>query len=192
VGDAGFSLVEVLGALMIIAVLSAVVSPLTRNMLTYARLSGDAHGLANAVAVAKMRASSSFSRARLFVVVSTRSYRIDVLSKTNTWVAEAPAQTLNSGSTFGFGAVTTPPPNTQGTIAQAPLCLDDAKAPITGTACIEFNSRGLPVDSTGTPTGVDAYYVTDGVTVYGINVGATGMMRLWRTPAHATPDWSLQ
>jgi type II secretory pathway pseudopilin PulG len=192
--DSGFSLVEALGVLMILAVLSAVVSPLSRNMLTYARLSGDAHALSNAVAVAKMRASSSFSRARLFVVLSSGSYRIEVWRKTGTpgWDTEGSSVSLSTGDVFGFGGVATPPPNTQGTIALAPECIDDVGDAISGTSCIVFNSRGLPIDSTGTPTGVDAYYLTDGATVYGINVGATGTMRLWRTPANATPDWTLQ
>jgi Tfp pilus assembly protein FimT len=177
--------------MFVIVTVSAMALPMTKNMLANARLSGDAHSLSNAVAMAKMRASSSAGQARLAMVTATGTYRVD-LKKTSGWVQEGESHTLSSGSSFSYGSVTTPPPNTQGTIGQAPACRDNAGAVITGTSCIVFNSRGLPIDSTQTPTAVDAFYVTDGTTVYGINLGATGTMRLWRTPAHATPNWSMQ
>ena len=45
-------------------------------------------------------------------------------------------------------------------------------AAIANTACIMFNSRGVPIDSTFAPTGDDALYVTDGMAVYGVTVAA--------------------
>jgi hypothetical protein len=39
----------------------------------------------------------------------------------------------------------------------------------------------LPVDATGGPTGVGAFYLTDNTSVYAVTVSATGMMRFWRT-----------
>ena len=99
---------------------------------------------------------------------------------------------LSNGVGFGFSSVGTPPPNTQVSIAQAGACKDDAGADISGSACIVFNSRGLPVDSTGGPTGVGAFYLTDNNSVYAVTVSATGMMRFWRTVTSATPSWALQ
>jgi hypothetical protein len=55
-----------------------------------------------------------------------------------------------------------------------------------------FNSRGIPVDSTGSPIGIDAVYMTDGTAVYGVTVSATGFVRLWRTNSTSTPSWSFQ
>ena len=94
---------------------------------------------------------------------------------------------------FSPGVVGTPPPNTQGVIGQAPLCTDDAGADIANTACIMFNSRGVPIGNgpSFSPTGVDAIYVTDGQAVYGITVAATGMLKLWRTLPQVTPSWAL-
>ena len=63
---------------------------------------------------------------------------------------------------------------------------------VANTACIIFNSRGLPVDATGSPFGNDAIYITDSTAVYGITVAATGFVRLWRTNYTSTPSWSLQ
>ena len=63
---------------------------------------------------------------------------------------------------------------------------------VANTACIVFNSRGIPVDSTGSPYGNDAIYVTDGSAVYGITIAATGFIRTWRTLYSAYPSWTLQ
>ncbi len=77
---------------------------------------------------------------------------------------------LSTGVTFGFGGVTLAPPNTQATIGQASQCMeDDGITAIANTACIMFNSRGVPIDSSFAPTG-DALYVTDGMVVYGVTV----------------------
>ena len=55
-----------------------------------------------------------------------------------------------------------------------------------------FNSRGVPIDSSGAPLGTNAFYLTDGSAVYAVTVAATGMLRSWRTLPVATPSWSLQ
>jgi hypothetical protein len=88
--------------------------------------------------------------------------------------------------------VTNAPPNSQSTIGQAPTCKDDAGADIGNTACVIFNSRGVPVDSLGAPTGVDALYVTDGRAIYGVTLSATGMTRSWRTFPATTATWVQQ
>ncbi len=68
----------------------------------------------------------------------------------------------------------------------APLCRDDAGAQIASTACVVFNSRGIPIDPvTGDPEGNTAFYVSDGVTVYGVTLSATPLIRLWWSPAHS-------
>ena len=92
---------------------------------------------------------------------------------------------------FSFAGVPSAPPNTQATIAQPGQCLNNAGAAIANTACIIFNSRGVPVDTTGAPTGAYAAYITDGSAVYGVTLSATGMMRTWRTPIGAA-NWTLQ
>ena len=82
---------------------------------------------------------------------------------------------------FGYSPVATPPLNTQSpSIGQAPLCKNNANPPVdvANTACLVFNSRGIPIDSTGSPYGNDAIYVTDGSAVYGITVAATGFIRM--------------
>jgi Tfp pilus assembly protein FimT len=192
--DTGFSLVELLATMLVLVTLSGLVMVVAGNMAGHYRLSGDARGVSNAVAVAKLRAASLFTQTRLYVTLSTGSYHVETWQKTGTpgWVTEGGTTTLSPGVTFGSSAVTVPPPNTQATLAQAPPCLDNAGAAIGDSACIVYNSRGLPVDASGAPTAIDAFYLTDGVAVYAATVSATGMMRVWRTAAHTTPTWVLQ
>jgi hypothetical protein len=192
--DEGFSLVELVATGAVFVTLCALVLVVVGNMAGHYRVSGDARGVSNSVAVAKLRAASLFTQTRLHAVLGAGTYWVETWQKSGTpgWVSEGATTSLSSGVTFGFGSVAVAPPNTQGTIAQAPPCRDAAGAVIAGTACLIFNSRGLPVDSDGTPSGIGAFYLTDGVTVYSSTVSATGMMRFWRTPSHTTPTWALQ
>jgi Tfp pilus assembly protein FimT len=181
--------VALLGVLTVIAV------PMSGNTLKYLKLSGDARELANIAAVAKMRAAAKFTQSRVYIDLLGRTFYVQTYDKTAAaWVTEGGATSLSSTVVFGYGPVTDPPPNTQTTIAQSPACLNTASPPtaIANTACIIFNSRGIPIDSTGSPTGLDALYVNDGIAVYGITVAATGFIRTWQTNYQATPSWSLQ
>jgi prepilin-type N-terminal cleavage/methylation domain-containing protein len=192
--DDGFTAIEMLTVAAIVALLGAFAAPMMGNMLGNYRLSGDARGLANSAAVVKMRASSDFTQTRLYVNLGAKTYHIEVWQKTGTpgWVTEGGSTVMSSQDSFSFGSVATAPPNSQATIGQATACLNNAGVVIGGTACVVFNSRGLPVDAAGAPSGAGAFYVTDGTAVFGITVAATGMIRTWRTPATSTPAWSLQ
>lgn len=192
----GFSLLEMMVVVALIGIVSAIAVPMMSNTLKSFRVSGDARGAANAMALAKMRAASVFSRTRLYVDLSTKSYLLQTWSKatpTCCWVTDnGAASYLAQGVSFGFGVVTTAPPNTQGAIGQPTACKNDAgTADIGNTACVLFNSRGSPIDTTGAPM-VYGLYVTDNTVVYGVTVLATGMVRTWRAQPVAVPTWAMQ
>jgi prepilin-type N-terminal cleavage/methylation domain-containing protein len=196
---AGYSLVEVLLVVTLIGVISAIAVPMTANAIAGFRLGGDARSAANAVALAKMRASSIYSKVRVYVDLGAGGYRLDTWDPTalpapGKWVADGGTTALSLRVSFGFGVVSAPPAFTQGIIGQAPKCkTDDGTADIANTACIIFNSRGVPVDPVvGSPTALDAIYLTDGTAVYGITISATGMIRTWRTLPVAIPTWIKQ
>ena len=194
----GFSLVELLMVVAIMGVLAAITVPMSGNAIRYIKVSGDARDLANATAVTKMRAAAKFTQARLYIDKVGKTYYVQTYDKsTSTWVTEGGSTTLANTVSFGYGPVATPPANTQTAIDQAPLCKSDPVPPnppvdVANTACIVFNSRGIPIDSTGSPFGDDAIYVTDGSVVYGITIAATGFIRTWRTNSASTPTWTLQ
>jgi hypothetical protein len=81
---------------------------------------------------------------------------------------------------FGFSGAAAPPPDTQAAIAQAPNCLNNANVAVAGTACIIFNSRGVPVDAGNAPTSAGALYLRANNTVFGVTVGAGGLVQLWQ------------
>ncbi len=84
--------------------------------------------------------------------------------------------------------MTAAPPGTQVVLAQAPQCLDDAGNAVGNTACVVFNSRGIPIDAAGIATASDALYITGGGGVYGTTLSATSRVQLWWTAA-GTAAW---
>lgn len=194
VNGRGFSAVEILIVTAISGVVAAIAIPMSTNAISYYRISGDARSVSNAIQLTKMRAAATFSHARLYVDLSGKTFRTDLWNKTTgTWVTEAGLVSLNPQNSFGYGVVGTAPPNAP-SLAQAPACLDTASPPnpIANTACVVFNSRGVPIDASNNPTTSDSLYITNGSNVYGAVVSATGMIRLWHTQALATPTWTTQ
>jgi hypothetical protein len=189
----GFTLVELLAYAAVILTLVAFILPFTRTTLNAMNLISDARNVSGATALAKMRAAAHFTQARVFVSLTGRSFHVERWQKTAPvgWVTEGIVQQLSSTVNFGFGTLTTPPPDTQAALGQASPCLDAAAAPIADTACIVFNSRGVPVDAANAPTSAGALYVNDGRTIYGVTTTAGGMIQLWQNNL-ASMTWTLR
>jgi len=176
-------LAETVAAAAVAITAAAAVVPATINTVHSFRINGNAHGLVNHLSVAKMRAAANFTRTRLYVDLSGNTYRVEALQKTTgNWVTEGGTERLSSGVTFGVGSLTAAPPNTQGTLAQASQCLDNQSNAVANTACVVFNSRGIPIDPTTptwTPTATDALYITGRGGVFGVTISATSRVQLW-------------
>ena len=182
----GFSLLELMIVMLIILVIAAMAIPGFQMIQKNLRISGDNRNLFSITSQAKMKAAAEFTHARARMSLTNGTFGIQKWDKpTNSWQVVNGIQYFSTGVGAGFGAITAPPLNTQAAIAQAYVCRNTSPlvSPATvdgsGDVCIEFNSRGIPVDNSNSPTGSDALYITDGNMVFGVTVNAAGMMQNW-------------
>ena len=191
----------------IIGVIAAMVIPITDSSIRGSRLRGDANVIRNLIGVAKMRASAQFTRARVFANLGNPqanppvpgSFVLQVWDKTananaGAWVNDGGINQLSTGVSFGFAGMNAPPPNTQVNIAQSPLCTDGLTAanPTANTACVTFNSRGLPIDAAGALYPRHALYITGDDAVWGTTITTTPLIRFWSSPHLANPVWTAR
>jgi prepilin-type N-terminal cleavage/methylation domain-containing protein len=194
----GFTLLELMVVLAVTGIIAGVALPYMNRTLGSMRLSGAARSVSNGIQDAKLRSAAKFTRARLFINKNGGTFHLEILDTSVTpshWTVDGGTTYLPSGVTFGFGAVGAPPLNTQPALNQAPACKDDLAVVIGNTACILFNSRGIPIIDDAAlaypPTDVDAVYITNGTDVYGVTVLATGFIGTWHTPSTANPTWVI-
>ena len=202
--QAGFSILELLVVITMSVIITAIAVPGYIRTAAYLRAAGDLRSLNGLTALAKMRAAADFTHARVFADLNGGTFQLEVWDKTGNggagcWFADldstkacltyangrpsGPVNTLAQGDTFGFGTLTAGPTPGQTAIAQAAPCLDNSNSSLGGTtACIVFNSRGIPIDKTGSPLATGAFYLTNGTAVNGVTVSATGSIQTWSSP----------
>ena len=213
----GFSTLEVLLVMVVSLIIAAFAIPGFNQVQRTLRISGDARDLNGAINQAKMQAAANFTEARVYVDLGANNintFHVDLWNKAGNggvgcWQVvgdfnnpcytpgRSPVQQLSPGVSFGFAGVGAPPPNTQpggiaqGTWGQSCNPVNGKKVgQQAGTACVQFNSRGIPIDpKANVPTGNDAVYVTDNTQVYGVTVGATGLSQVWATSANGQANW---
>jgi len=192
-GDSrGFSLIEVMVSMAVMMVLAAIAVPMVGAASSNVKLHDQADTISNYVGLAKMRATSRRSRARVYLDLNAGTYGLQVYNQTaGVWANDTAVTTLPNGISFSFGKLDEPPLNTQPDIGFAERCTDDAGDPVDNTSCIMFNSRGIPINSAGAPLGGNAFYLTDGTGVRAVTVTATPLIRNWWSSA-AHPGWVRQ
>ena len=192
--ESGYSLIEIMAAMAVLSILSAFAVPMVSSTTSGIKLRDQANAVADLIGLVKLRATSEFSRSRLYVDLAAESYVPQTWdADAGDWVNEQAAIKLPQGIDFGWGALDTAPPNTQDDDIPkfAAACIDKDKEEIEKTACIMFNSRGIPIDKDNSPLGGNAFYLTDGTGVRAVTVTATPLIRRWWSSA-AKPNWVRQ
>jgi len=188
----GYSLIEVMTAMAVLGVLGAMAVPMVSSASSGVKLRDHANAIADLIGLAKLRATAEFTRSRLYVDLAGESYVIQIWNEEDdVWVNEQAAVELPTGISFGWGILDEPPENTQAALKFAAECLDADEENIEKTACIMFNSRGIPIDKDNAPIGGNAFYLTDGTGVRGVTVTATPLVRRWWSSA-AKAGWVPQ
>ena len=172
-GSAGFSLMELSLVVAILFILGAVAVPNTLQMLHANRVAGEAQNLARQLSLARQRAGADFTWAQVVINASSSptSYTVQTCttkatSNCTAYSSEGGTQYILSGITLGFGS-SSGPAGSQLTAAQ--------------TTTVTFNSRGIPIDSGGSPTANDTIYLTDDQgNACAVSVTLSGHINVWR------------
>ncbi len=207
--QAGFSMLEMLIVVAMSVTITAIAIPQYIRTTAYLRVAGDLRSINGLTALAKMRAAASFTHARTYVDLTANTYHLEVWNKAGnggagcwqtdgdianacTVIGTSPVFNLAQGDIFGAGGLTTgPTPAQQPTIPTQAACQAiNGGGTIGSTACIVFNSRGIPVDTTpgGSPVATGAFYLTNNTVVDAVTVSATGSIQSWTTPISAA-NW---
>jgi prepilin-type N-terminal cleavage/methylation domain-containing protein len=192
--ESGYSLIEIMAAMAVLGILSAFAVPMVASTTSGIKLRDSANQIADLIGLAKLRATSEFSRSRLYVDLSAESYVLQIWdADAGDWEDEQSAVDLPFGISFGWGDLDKAPPNTQDDDIPkfAAACVDKDGNDIDKTACIMFNSRGIPIDKLNSPQGGNAFYLTDGTGVRAVTVTATPLIRRWWSSA-GNPNWVRQ
>jgi Tfp pilus assembly protein FimT len=166
----GFSSIELAMVVVILAIIASVAIPVTMTIMRAARASADARAIANQLALAKMRAADGFTQSRLNCNLAGNSCQLELCtskgaSACTTFSSEGGPVLLSTGTSFGFGSITTPA---------------GSQTSIQNSSQTLFNSRSLPIDNSGAPTGNYAIYLNNQTSQYAVSVYASGRVAVWR------------
>jgi prepilin-type N-terminal cleavage/methylation domain-containing protein len=200
-GQRGVTLVELSMVVVAGLILTAATLPALTSLTQGFRISSDTRAISAQLNLARMRAAADFTHARVYVNLTGSTYHLEIWNKASTcWQtigdtnactqASSPVIPMASGDTFGFGSIATGPLVAP---AQAPACISGVAGPSPGsttanTACVEYNSRGYPVNSSNTIVASDAIYMANNSKFYyAITVAISGQPSGYRYTGSA---WS--
>ena len=218
--ERGFSLLEIVVVVAVIGILAAMAIPNWLRVQKNARIAGDAHGLSEALSIAKMRAAAGFTQSRVFLYTASSNpyFRIDVWnSKANSgvgcWVPDGVTNPgtgttncitttgttnnevlLSTGVSAGYGSVSTAPDGMtamqQGSTAG---CLQGGTGPSTGGTAIT-NAACIQFNSRGYPSSSAGagLYLTDGTRVFSSTANAMGLVHTYGIAASGSTVWFPQ
>lgn len=173
----GFSMLELLIVIAIIGVIAAFALPSATTFVKGYRLHTDASAIASQLNVTRFRATSQFTPYRLSVTTSAGTFSMDRMNTTYASPSSEVSLGLSQGISFLTTCPVTPKP---GNIPSSVTA---------GSAAIYFNTRGLPVDTTGMPTNSNVIYLKNDDNLYdAVTVSLGGRITVWNYNV-ATTTW---
>ena len=163
---AGFSAVEIMLTLAIMAILSAFAIPSLSEAMRDMQLLSDARNVSSALTYARQKAKSMMTPYRLEFDLENNRWSLQRYDG-SAWEVEQDVNQLSNGLA-GSGTAF------KETSESSPIAsLTDSSTHIT------FNSRGIPVDGT-TPSSDNIVFISKSDTDYAITVTLPGKVQIWR------------
>jgi len=154
----------------VMLVLAAIAIPRVSGVVQTYRVGADARSIASQVTLARISAGSQNTDARInfnSCTASSTTYQLEIYNQSSsTWQQLGGQMTLSTGVSFGYGSISTPV---------------GSQSSITNSPCyVEFNSRGLPVDSSGNPTANYTIYIINNQSLcFAITVLLSGRIQVF-------------
>ena len=170
-GEHGFSLAEIMVAVVLLLLFAALTVPSLTTALNAWQLNADARKISTTLMSAKLRTTSQATRYRVHFDVPNNSFNCQRFNRTTgnyVDIADESAVTLSDGiSNSGIRLTADSPSGPTG-------------FPTTSSEFVIFNSRGIPVDNGGVPTGANVVYLSNSSTSYAVTVSQVGRIQLWK------------
>jgi Tfp pilus assembly protein FimT len=176
-GEYGFSVLEFLVVTALIVVIVGMALPYTRTAFQTYSVTNDAREMAAQLSLARMRAASAFSRARVYCdPTASPQCKLQLQAyNSSSWTDEGTKFGLASGDSFGITPGAATGVGGQSGTPQQPPNASSPYTPNLAPYAIEFNSRGMPIDpSTGNLKTDYAVYLQGNGTYSAVAVDASG------------------
>jgi Tfp pilus assembly protein FimT len=171
----GFTTLELTVVVLLGLIITVMGLPsLSKTQAAY-RASGDGRGIAETLALAKMRAGTNFTKERVTFDSAANTYQLERYNKANdAFELDGGVKYLSSGVSFGFAGITLPA---------------GGQTTITQTSPMAFNSRGIPINGSNQPTGDGAIYYYNTTGYFAVTVGLSSRVQTWK---YANSAWVAQ
>jgi len=167
--DKGFSLIELAIVIAIIAIMAAVTIPTISQTMRNLKSRTDARNIATALTVAKLQATSQFTRYQVRFSLSQNRWILEKFNKsTGEFEADGSETTLSSEDSGHYVSFQT-------SSSSAPTGFSTLSSDL-----IRFNSRGVPINSSGVAIADSAVYLRDPDNSYAVTVSLSGKVQLWQ------------